>query len=78
MGLEHYESLAGIGFGGCFIYNVLLFYINIKAYEARRGEASALCEGGLPKGKKYSAFIVSWNNRTIPQKTLKNLIKSRG
>jgi hypothetical protein len=50
MGLEHYESLTGIGFAGYFIYNVLLFYISIKAYEARRVEASALCEGGLPKG----------------------------
>ncbi len=56
MGLEHYESLAGIGFEGCFIYNVLLFYITIKAYEARRVEASALCEGGRSKGQKIFRF----------------------
>jgi hypothetical protein len=56
MGLEHYESLMGIGFAGYFIYNVLLFYISIKAYDARRVEASALCEGGLPKGEKIFRF----------------------
>jgi hypothetical protein len=68
----------GIGFKG-FIY--IMFYCSILLLRATRlghGKASALCEGGLSRGKKYFGFIVSRNNRTIPQKTPKNLIKSRG
>ena len=78
MGSEHYVSHAGIGFAG-FLY--IMFYCSIlllKHTRLRHGKASALCEGGLSRGKKYFAFIVSRNNRTIPQKTLKNLIKSWG
>ena len=78
MGSEHYESHAGIGFAG-FIY--IMFYCSILLLNDTRlrgWEASALCVGGLSRGKKYFAFIVSRNNRTIPQKTPKNLIKSRG
>lgn len=77
MGSEHYVSHAGIGFGG-FIY--IMFYCSIlllKHTSLELGKASALCEGGLSKGKKYLAFVVLRNNRTIPQKTPKNLIKSR-
>jgi len=78
MGSEHYVSHAGIGFEG-FIY--IMFYCSILLLNDTRllrWEASALCEGGLSRGKKYFGFIVSRNNRTIPQKTPKNLIKSRG
>ncbi len=77
MGSEHYVSHAGIGFEG-FIY--IMFYCSILLLNdtsLELGKASALCEGGLSKGKKYFAFVVSRNNRTIPQKTPKNLIKSR-
>ena len=68
MGSEHYVSHAGIGFGG-FIY--ILFYCSILLLShtrLMRWEASALCEGGLSNGKKYFAFVVSRNNRTIPKK----------
>ena len=77
MGSEHYVSHMGIGFGG-FIY--IMFYCSIlllNRTSLEHGKASALCEGGLSKGKKYFGFVVSRNNRTIPQKTPKNLIKSR-
>jgi len=74
---EHYVSHAGIGFAG-FLY--IMFYCSILLLNhtrLRMWEASALCEGGLPKGKIYFGFVVFPNNRTIPQKTPKNLIKSR-
>lgn len=77
MGSEHYESHAGIGFAGVLY---VLFYCSILLLNdtrLMRWKASALCEGGLSKGKKYFGFVVSWNNRTIPQKTPKNLIESR-
>jgi hypothetical protein len=77
MGSEHYVSLMGIGFEG-FIY--IMFYCSILLLNdtrLRMWKASALCEGGLPKGKIYFGFVVSPNNRTIPQKTPKNLIKSK-
>ena len=78
MGSEHYVSHMGIGFAG-FIY--IMFYCSILLLNdtsLELGKASALCEGGLSRGKKYFGFIVSRNNRTILQKTPKNLIKSRG
>jgi len=55
----------GIGFGVSCYYIIVLFYISIKAYEVRTGKASALCEGGLSKGKKYLAFVVSPNKRKL-------------
>ena len=74
---EHYVSHAGIGFAG-FLY--IMFYCSILLLNdtsLELGKATALCEGGLSRGKKYLAFVVLRNNRTIPQKTAKNLIKSR-
>ena len=68
MGSEHYVSHMGIGFGG-FIY--IMFYCSIlllNRTSLEHGKASALCEGGLSKGKKYFGFVVSRNNRTIPKK----------
>ena len=77
MGSEHYVSHAGIGFGG-FIY--IMFYCSILLLNDTRlmsGKPLHYARGVSRSAKNNLAFEVSRNNRTIPQKTPKNLIKSR-